>query len=109
MFLCLLLLVDGLILAKDEQFWTIGQQQLEVKLIINKTNDVSSLLIHTHKEISLARKLNVKPLLQSSLHGLCTKKHMTSSSPTSNRFLYEEDLGDEVDKSFKKRKVVQKV
>ena len=77
--------------------------------IFNKTNDVSSLLIHTHKEISLARKLNVKPLLQSSLHGLCTKKHMTSSSLTSNRFLFEEDLGDEVDKSFKKRKVVQKV
>ena len=76
--------------------------------IFNKSNEISSLLIHTHKEVSLARKHNVKDLLQSSLHGLCTKKHASASFVT-NKFLFEEDLGDEVTKNAQKRQVIQKV
>ena len=44
--------------------------------IFNKANEAASMLMHTHKDISLARKLNVKNILQPSLHSLCTRKHM---------------------------------
>ena len=96
-----------------QTFWTfrvrlITNSQEWREDIFNKANELSSLLIHTHKEVSLARKHNVKDLLQTSLHGLCTKKHSSASFVT-NKFLFEEDLGDEVTKNAQKRQVIQKV
>ena len=76
--------------------------------IFNKSNEISSLLIHTHKEVSLARKHNVKDLLQSFLHGLCIKKHSSNSSLISNKFLLEEDLGDGVNKNVQKGRSYRK-
>ena len=76
--------------------------------IFNKANELSSLLIHTHKEVSLARKHNVKDLLQSFLHGLCIKKHSSNSSFISNKFLFEEDLGDGVNKNVQKGRSYRK-
>ena len=65
-------------------------------------------MIHTHKEVSLARKHNVKDLLQSFLHGLCIKKHSSNSSFISNKFLFEEDLGDGVNKNVQKGRSYRK-
>ena len=96
-----------------QTFWTfrvrlITNSQEWREDIFNKANELSSLLIHTHKEVSLARKHNVKDLLQSFLHGLCTKKHSSNSSFVSNKFLFEEDLGDEVNKNVQKGRSYRK-
>ena len=65
--------------------------------------------MHTHKEITLARKQNVKNILNSGLHNLCTKKYMKENERSSNSYLFEEDLGSEVDNSLRKKKIVNKV
>ena len=77
--------------------------------IFNKANEAASMLMHTHKDISLARKLNVKNILQPSLHSLCTRKHMKESGRTNNTWLFEEDLGGEIDKNVRNKKIVNKV
>jgi len=96
-----------------QTFWTfrvrlITNSQEWREDIFNKANELSSLLIHTHKEVSLARKHNVKDLLQSFLHGLCIKKHSSNSSFISNKFLFEEDLGDGVNKNVQKGRSYRK-
>ena len=77
--------------------------------IFDKANEAASLLMHTHKDITLARKLNVKNILQPGLHSLCTRKHMKESDRTNNRWLFEEDLGGEVDRNFRNKRIVNKV
>ena len=61
------------------------------------------MLIHTHKEVSLAKKAQYKALTPIPLYGLCTKKHMTNCGLMSNKIFFEEDLGDEVYKVSKEK------
>ena len=77
--------------------------------IFNKTNDAVSMLMHTHKNVTLARKMNVKHMLQNNIQHLCTKKHAKDANRKSNTELFEEDLSNEVDRSFRNRKVTNKV
>ena len=77
--------------------------------IFAKANDVAAILMHTHKEITLARKQNVKSMLQSGLHSICTRKHMKETERTSNVTLFEEDLGGEVDKNLRKKRIINKI
>ena len=77
--------------------------------IFSKANDVTSILMHTHKEITLARKQNVKNVLQSGLHSICTKQHMKESDRHSNITLFEEDLGNELDSNIRKKRIINKI
>ena len=77
--------------------------------IYSKTNQAASLLMHTHKNVSFARKLNVKHMLKDSIQHLCTKKHIKEDKRRSNTELFEEDLSLELDKCYKQRKVTTKV
>ena len=77
--------------------------------IFSKANDVTSILMHTHKEITLARKQNVKSVLQSGLHNICTKQHMKESDRCSNHVLFEEDLGVELDRNIRKKRIINKI
>ena len=77
--------------------------------IFKKTNDAVSLLTAAYKEVNLARKTNVKPSLSTNIQFLCTRKHSMEEDRSSNTFLFDEDLGSEVDKAFKSRKVASRV
>ena len=77
--------------------------------IFNKANETLSVLIHTHKSVSLSRKQNVKHLLKDNIQFLCTKKHDKETRKRSNRELFEEDLGNEVDRAYRNKKVMNKV
>ena len=77
--------------------------------IFNKTNDAVSMLMHTHKTVTLARKMNIKHMLQNNIQHLCTKKHVKDVNRKSNNELFEEDLSNEIDRSFRNKKVTNKV
>ena len=77
--------------------------------IFKKTNDAVSLLTAAYKEVNLARKLNIKPVLSTNIQFLCTRKHALEEDRSSNTFLFDEDLGSEVDKAFKSRRVASRV
>ena len=67
------------------------------------------MLIATHKDVTQGRKLNVQHLLQDNIQFLCTNKHAYEEKRRSNDELFEEDLGSEVDKVFRSRKIANKV
>ena len=77
--------------------------------IFSKANDVTSILMHTHKEITLARKQNVKSVLQSGLHNICTKQYMKETDRCNNHVLFEEDLGVELDRNIRKKRIINKI
>ena len=77
--------------------------------IFKKTNDAVSMLMNTHKNVTLARKMNVKYMLQNNIQHLCTKKHAKEENRRSNEELFEEDLGNELERSLRRRKVTNKV
>ena len=77
--------------------------------IFNKTNDAISILMTTYKDVTFSRKLNIKHLLSDNIKHLCTKKHINEDERSSNSRLFEEDLGHELDKAVKSRRVARKI
>ena len=87
-----------------------SSRKYERQQVFEKTNQVLSLLAASHKGISMARKLNVKPVLAPNLQFLCTSNHIKhEENRSSNTFLFDEDLGCEVDKAFRMNKISSKV
>ena len=77
--------------------------------IFQKTNDAVSVLAAAHKGVNLARKMNIKPILSQNIQFLCTKSHTSEEDRSSNKFLFDEDLGSECDKAYKQRRVIHRI
>lgn len=77
--------------------------------IFKKGNEALCLLAAAHKGVTMARKLNLKQTLAYNIQYLCTKQHNNDNPKRSNAFLFDEDLGYEVDKAVREKKVSQRV
>ena len=77
--------------------------------IYSKTNQAITMLMSSHKGLTMARKMNVKYSLARGIQHLCTRDHVDHSKRRRNEDLFEEDLSCEVETSFRMSRTVQKV
>ena len=75
--------------------------------IFSKANEAMCVLATTHKSISYSRKLNIKSVLSPNLQFLCYKDQQKETR-FSNDFLFEEDLGTELEKVIRTKRVSNK-
>ena len=87
-------------LAKKKSFNELSREQLFTEL-----SDCVTLLSDVHKEISVVRRMNVKPLLNSNLFPLC--KRSAFENKKDNELLFGEDICEKAGQMFKKRKVMR--
>ena len=66
-------------------------------------NDAMSVLTSAHKNLTRARKISIRPILNESLSTLCYAK--SEQDRDSNQLLFDEDLVRKVDEAYKNRKL----
>ena len=84
-----------------------SHQSMSRHELFEKMNDCMSILVDAHKQISLGRRQNVKPLLNEPLHILCSKRSYVDSY--SNEFLFGNDMDRQAEELMKPRRVMRRM
>ena len=80
-----------------------GKRKFDREKSFRDLNDAMSVLTSAHKNLTRARKISVRPILNESLGALCYAK--PEQDRESNHLLFDEDLVRKVDEAYKNRKL----